>query len=271
MLAAHAAHGDAPDLLGLLPLALVAAVGLGYLVLALRAHRRQGWSAGRTVAFVFGLALIGWALAPPFDALAERDFGGHAAQHLVLAMIAPLLLVLGTPVTLLLRALPHRVGRRLGSALASRPAGLLVHPAVALALSSGGLVALYATPLYRWSTESTIVHLLVHAHLVLSGFLFAWVIAGLDPSPHRAGVRARLATLGAAIVVHAAVSQLLYAGVWLQVDEPARQLQAAGSLMYFGGDIAELVLALVMLLAARPGHAQPKAAWRVDTLRAETR
>jgi len=187
-------------------------------------------------------------------------------------MVAPLLLVLGMPVTLLLRALPHAAARRLGWLLGTRAVGVLATPLVAFLLSSGGLVVLYFTPLYRWSTESDAVHLLVHVHLVLSGFLFAWVVVGLDPTPHRASIRARLVTLGASIVVHSAVSQLLYAGLWVQVDEPARQLRAAGSLMYFGGDTAELLLALAMLVAGREGaRRQSKASWRVETLRADTR
>lgn len=252
MLVTHAGHEADPG--SSWPMVLAGLVAVAYVVGAVRAADRQGWPLRRTAAFVTGTALIAIALSPPFDAFAHDDFSGHAAQHLLLAMIAPLLLVLGMPVSLLLRALPHAAARRLGSLLSSRVMGVLATPFVAFVLTSGGLVLLYFTPLYRWSTESPTVHLLVHVHLVLSGFLFAWVIAGLDPTPHRAGVRTRLVTLGASIVVHSAIAQLLYAGLWVQVDEPARQLQAAGSLMYFGGETAELLLALVMLVAGRAGH-----------------
>lgn len=261
MLASHANHAASSGVSAYTPMLVVGAVAVAYVVCAVRAESRQGWPLRRTSAFVAGAALVALALSPPFDAFAHDDFSGHAAQHLLIAMVAPLLLVLGMPVTLLLRALPHAAARGLGSLLNTAPVRVLSTPLVALQLSSGGLVLLYFTDLYRWSTESPTVHLLVHVHLVLSGFLFAWVIVGLDPSPHRASVRTRLFTLAAAIVVHSAVSQLLYAGLWVRVDEPARQLQAAGSLMYFGGDIAELLLALVMLLAARPDH--PPAGTRV--------
>lgn len=115
-------------------------------------------------------------------------------------------------------------------------------------------MALYFTPLHELSTRYAPVHALVHVHLLLSGFLFAWVVAGLDPAARRSSVRARLLVLGVAVVVHSVVSQMLYAGLWVQVREPVAQMQAAGSLMYFGGDLAELLLALVMLLAARPGR-----------------
>jgi putative membrane protein len=252
----HHVDGTAVSLLGWLPLVLLAAAGLGYVALSLRLRTAQRWPPHRTALFLLGLALLGVALLPAFDAFADRDFAGHAAQHLLLAMLAPLALVLGTPVTLLLRALPHPMARRLGAVLNSAPVHLLTRPVVALALSSGGLVALYFTPLYQLSTEHDAVHLAVHAHLVLSGVLFAWVVVGLDPTPHRARVRTRLVILGISIAVHASVSQLLYAGLLVQVREPVVEMQAAGSLMYFGGDIAELLLAAAMLATARRDRAR---------------
>ena len=244
-------------LLAYLPLLLLAVVGAGYVWLAVQARSRagssQGWRPRRTVAFIAGLAMLSVALAPGFDEFADTDFSGHAAQHLLLAMVAPLLLVLGAPVTLLLRTLPHTAARRLGSALNSSPVHVLTLPVTALVLSSGGLVVLYFTPLYQLSTEHAGVHVAIHAHLVASGFLFAWVIAGLDPNPRRASIRTRLVVLGVSIAIHASVSQLLYAGLLVQVREPVVEMQAAGNLMYFGGDIAELLLAVTLLVTARSG------------------
>jgi putative membrane protein len=133
---------------------------------------------------------------------------------------------------------------------------VLAHPVPGLVLTSGGLIALYFTPLYQLSTEHEAVHLGVHAHLLASGLLFSWAIAGPDPAAGRASVRVRLVVLGVAIAIHAVVSQLMYAGLLVQIREPAAELQAAGSLMYFGGDIAELLLALAMLVTWRhaPGR-----------------
>ena len=226
-----------------------------YEVLAVRERRGRGWSGGRSVTFACGVLVAGVAVSPAFDERADADFGMHGAQHLLLAMVAPLGLVLAAPLTLLLRQLPHRAARRLGRALGSWPVRLLTRPAVALLLSSGGLVVLYFTPLYELSTDHEAVHRLVHLHLVAAGTLFAWVIAGPDPTPHRASVRVRLVVLGLAVAVHASVAQMLYAGIGVQVREPVHQMRAAGNLMYFGGDIAELTLALVVLLTWRSRRA----------------
>lgn len=61
--------------------------------------------------------------------------------------------------------------------------------------------------------------------------------------------------LGMALAV---LSQLLYAGALVQVPVSAVELRGAGELMYYGGDIAELLLALAMLTTWR----RPRAAGR---------
>ncbi|MGB7817345.1 MAG: cytochrome c oxidase assembly protein [Ornithinibacter sp.] len=243
---------------------LLAAMAAGYVVLVHRERRRRRWPAARPALFLVGVVIMATALSPPVDSWADSDFGGHMVQHLLLAMLGPLALVLGAPITLLLRGLPHRYARRLGRLLNTDMFHHLAHPVVALVLSSGGLVLLYFTPLYDLSTRHDGVHLLVHLHLVLAGSLFAWVIAGPDATPRRATVRTRLVVLGIAIAVHASVSQLLYAGLVVQVHEPVEQMRAAGSLMYFGGDIAELLLALAMLITWRQPAAKPRSQTQVS-------
>src|SRR5690606_35043909 len=122
----------------------------GYLLLARTARRRNpvlGWSTRRTAAFTTGLLLLDAGLLPPLAPFAGADFRGHMVQHLLVGMYAPLLLVLGAPVTLLLRTLPAASARRLTAVLHSRPARVLTHPAVALLLSTGSLALLYFTPL----------------------------------------------------------------------------------------------------------------------------
>jgi putative membrane protein len=234
------------------PMALTFGAALGYVWLWSHERDRRGWPVRRALAFLAGCTLLVVALSPVFDRYADADFGGHMAQHLLLAMLAPLLLVLAAPLTLLLRQLPHRQARGLGRLLHRRSVHVLAHPVAALVLASGGLMALYFTPLYEVSTRSDAVHGLVHVYLLASGLLFAWAIAGPDPGPGRPPVLVRLVVLGAAVAVHATVAQLLYAGLLVDVHEPAAEMQAAGSLMYFGGDTAELLLAVALLFTWRP-------------------
>ncbi|MEU3930847.1 cytochrome c oxidase assembly protein [Streptomyces sp. NPDC029044] len=251
-------HGhDAPGgALDWLPPALVLLAAAGaYLLLVRRARHRNpalGWSRWRTGFFLGGTGLLGVALLPPVALFAHEDFRGHMIQHLLIGMYAPLALVLAAPVTLLLRTLPASRGRRLTAVLHSRPARVIAHPAVALVLSAGSLVVLYFTPLYNATAAVPAAHWLLHAHFLLSGSLFAHAIAGPDPAPARPGVKARLVYLGVAIAAHAVISQLIYAGVRVHIHAPVDQVQGGAEVMYYGGDLAELLLAAALVATWRP-------------------
>ncbi|QKW35589.1 cytochrome c oxidase assembly protein [Actinomadura sp. NAK00032] len=238
-----------------LAVAGVAALAVAYLLLAHRgsgrARPRDRW---RTAMFLTGCALLAVALLPPIAPLAHEDFRGHMLQHMLLGMYAPLALVLGAPLTVLLRALPTDRARELTGALRSRPMAFLAHPIVALTLSTGSLAVLYFTPLYDATTTRPALHWLMHAHFVLSGFLFAWVIAGPDPAPSRPRVNARLLVLGAAIALHAVIAQLMYGGFLTDVDAPIAEVRGGAEIMYYGGDIAELLLAAALVATWRPAR-----------------
>ena len=222
---------------GLMLLAVLAALAYEW-----RSLHAPGWSRWRGAAFMGGAAVLMAGLALP-----AHDFTGHARQHLLVAMVAPLGLVLGAPVTLMLRTLPVGTARRLTGVLRSRPARVIAHPVPALLLSTGGLAALHLTPLYARTLTNPVLHQAVTVHFVLSGCLFAWVVAGADPAPHRPSGPARLVLLGVAIAAHATLSQLLYAGALGHVPATVADRQAGATLMYYGGDLAELALAFAVV------------------------
>ncbi|WP_423247519.1 cytochrome c oxidase assembly protein [Streptomyces decoyicus] len=239
---------------------LLAGAG-AYLLLARRARHRnpaQGWKRWRSAAFLAGLGLLALALLPPLAPLAHTDFRGHMAQHMLIGMYAPLGLVLAAPVTLLLRTLPADRARQVTALLHSRPARLLAHPALALALSTGTLALLYFTPLFHTTMRHPAGHWLLHAHFLLSGCLFAHVIAGPDPMPTRPGVPARLVYLSMAVVAHAVVAQAMYGGFFVDIHAPISQVQGGAMIMYYGGDIAELMLAVALVATWRPVRRRPE-------------
>ncbi|MFF5638810.1 cytochrome c oxidase assembly protein [Streptomyces sp. NPDC012825] len=263
----HHVHGPGHDAGGgfpeWLPPALVLSAAVGaYLLLVRRARLRNpalGWSRRRTGWFLTGVLLLGVASLPPVAPFAHEDFRGHMVQHMLIGMYAPLALVLAAPVTLLLRALPAARGRQVTGVLHSPPARVLTHPAVALALSTGSLAVLYFTPLHNAIAATPAAHWPLHVHFLLSGYLFAHVIAGPDPAPSRPGVRVRLVYLGLAITAHAVVSQLMYGGFWIDVRAPVPQVRAGAEIMYYGGDIAELLLAAALVTTWRPEPRRPAA------------
>ncbi|TYP90439.1 cytochrome c oxidase assembly protein [Blastococcus xanthinilyticus] len=236
-----------PALVAVLPAA-------GYLVGAgrLRGSGRR-WSSARTASFLLGTVLAGVALSP---AIGAGTAGGHMAQHLLLGMYAPIALVLGAPGTLLLAVLPVRGRRAVAAVLRARVVHLVSHVAVAAVLAVGLLYLLYLTPLYALSTRSEPVHSALHLHFLLSGYLYAWAVAGPDPAPRRPGMAVRVAVLVGAGGAHAFLAKLLHARA---PELPpgsghgVAEIERAAQWMYYGGHLGELVL-LVALFAAWYGH-----------------
>ncbi|MET7791857.1 cytochrome c oxidase assembly protein [Streptomyces sp900116325] len=241
----------------MLPLAGLLLLAGTYLFLTLRARGRNpvhGSRRWRTVSFLTGCALLGVALLPPMSTFAHGDFRGHMAQHLLIGMYAPLCLVLGAPVTLFLRTLPAAQARHLTGLLRSRPVHIVGHPVSALVLSTGTLAVLYFTPLYNTTMDRPDLHWLMHTHFLLSGFLFAYVIASPELASIQSSVPTRLVTLGVAIATHATISQLMYGGFLINVHAPINQVRGGAEIMYYGGDIAELLLAAALVATWRPSR-----------------
>lgn len=206
-------------------------------VLTLRG-RAVRWSRRRTLSFLIGVALLAVALLSP---LAAHDdvFTVHVVQHLLLGMFAPVFLALSAPITLALRVLaPHR-RRLLVSVLHTSPATVLTHPVTAAALSVGGVAVLNNTGLYAQAEQHEGTHILVHMHFVVSGYLFAAAIVGLDPRKHQPSMLLRCVVVVAAFAAHDTIAKLLYA------HGPAAWRTGA-LVMFYGGDAADVLLVAVL-------------------------
>lgn len=233
---------------------LVPAGAYGAGVVAL--HRRgDHWPPARAAAFAAGLVVLAVGFVPPVGTH-DGDFRFHVLQHLLIAMVAPLLLAVSAPVTLALRVTPRAVRTRLLRVLHSRAVTALTRPAVVLVAEVGSLYALYLTPLYAETEAHLWVHVLVHLHMILTGCLFSWAVAGRDPMPHRASTRGRLLLLFLAAGSHDLLAKLMYAHDRPHGAGPVADLQFGAQLMYYGGDAVEVALALAVLTSlVRPRRA----------------
>ncbi|MEH0932198.1 cytochrome c oxidase assembly protein [Micromonospora sp. CPCC 205558] len=241
---AHAGHGATlPTWFPLFPVVLLAG---GYLLAAVRDPR--GWDHRRTAAWLVGCALLAVAVGPL--AQTPADPRGHMAQHLLLGMLAPLGLVLGAPVTLLLHVAPVPIRRLVGRLLRARPLHLIAHPLSTALLSTGGLALVLLTPLYAAAERQPVLHHAVHLHYLAAGYLFAWSLAGPDPAPRRPGLAVRVGALLAAAAGHAVLAKYLYAQAETLppglTDADPEAFRSAAQLMYYGGDLAELLLAVAL-------------------------
>jgi putative membrane protein len=128
---------------------------------------------------------------------------------MVISMLSPILLLLGAPVTLALRALPSagrdRKGPRelLVALLHSRYVRIVSHPAFTIPLFIASLYALYFTPLFDFLMGSKPGHIAMMVHFLAVGLAFFWPIMGVDPGPHRPGYVMRMLELFAGMPFHA--------------------------------------------------------------------
>ncbi|WP_337022819.1 MULTISPECIES: cytochrome c oxidase assembly protein [unclassified Pantoea] len=214
-----------------------------YTFLACRRRRLSGWSGWRMASFSLGIMLIVIAVLPPIASWAHHDLRGHMLQHLLLGMFGPLGLVFGAPGTLLVRSLPGSVARRFMDLMRLPPVRLLTHPITAAFLDIGGMYLLYLTPLFGLCMSHPVLFVLVHIHFVLSGYLFTWSIAGPDPAPHRPSRELRLVVVFLATAAHAVLGKLMYGYEYPHgMSASLIEVQLAAQWMYYGGDIAELLL-----------------------------
>jgi len=176
------------------PTIITLVVGALYLSACLRsAAAGLGFPRGRAVLFCAGLLVVLVAVDGPPDAFAESSFSLHMVQHLLLQMVAAPLLVLGAPITVLLRADPPWLPRRrLTRLLRSRLLRVLTNPVLTLAAFVVVLVASHLTPLYELALENERVHQLEHTAYLLVALLLWWTAIGPDPAPRRLTSPARL-------------------------------------------------------------------------------
>lgn len=136
-------------------------------------------------------------------------FSVHMVQHMVISMLAPIMLLLGAPVTLALRALPVAGKGRKGPRelllmfLHSWYMKIVTHPAFTIPMFIASLYALYFTPMFDFLMGSTLGHIVMMTHFLLVGLFFFWPIMGVDPGPHRPGYLMRMLELFAGMPFHA--------------------------------------------------------------------
>jgi cytochrome c oxidase assembly factor CtaG len=246
--------------------------------------RGDTWSPWRTVMFL-GLGLGSFVVATQ-SALAAYDtvlFSVHMVQHMILAMLTPVFLALGAPITLAIRTVPRGGRRLLLAALHSRVAKVLTFPVVAGVLFVANPFALYLTGWYEATLRNGLLHDLNHLHFVLVGCLWFWPLLGLDPMPGRIPYPLRLLAVFTTMPLHAFLgvaimnSSTLIAGDWyaglhrswgptLQRDQ-----EIGGGILWATGDLVALVVLGVLFVqwareSAREARREDR---RLDRLEAE--
>ena len=250
----------ATDVVQVEPLQLVPAIGFGamYLVRArtLAADGRPvpGW---RKACFLGGLALIVLTLVSPLGALADELFAAHMAEHLLLADIGALLLVLGL------------TGPLLQPLLRTKALGWLrhlAHPVPAFGLWAADLFFWHLVGPHEAAVRDDVVHALQHILFVGFGINMWMALLGPLPKPAWFGNVAKLVYI---VVVRLTTTVLANVFVWsndvfFDVYAPGERAHdisphtdqvIAGSTMMVEGSILTLCLfCWLFLRSAREGQ-----------------
>lgn len=230
--------------------------------------RRRGdaWPTGRIVAWLCGCAVLLFATSSGIGRYMPAMFSVHMAAHMLLSMLVPVLLVLGAPVTLALRALPA-AGRDgppglrewLLVALHSRVSKFLTNPIVATVIFVAGFYGLYFGGIFDVAVDSHAAHVAMNVHFLLTGYLFYWVVIGVDPTPRPIPPIAKLAVVFGSLPLHAFFGVVLMGTKAVLAGDFYQSLQLSwrsdlladqrlgGGIAWSAGEVP-LVLVLIALL-----------------------
>ena len=245
---------------------LVVGFGLFFYLAGVWRLRRRGdhWPVHRTVLWVTGMLGLLWVTNGALNVYEQYLFSVHMLGHMLLSMAIPVLFVLSAPLTLAMRAIRKREDGSRGPRewvlllVHSRFAAVLTHPLVSAGLFAASLWIFYYTPLLRWAAEDHIGHTWMIIHFMITGYLFAQALVGIDPVPGRAPYPLRLILLLATMAMHAFFGLALVEGEGLLLADwygamgrtwgadPLQDQQNAGAIAWSVGEIPTVVLAVLV-------------------------
>lgn len=244
----------------------IAVLMSGLYLVGVRRLRARGdaWPVVRSVLWVLGWVVFVWATCGAPGIWGRVLFSMHMVMHMVVAMVVPLFLVAAAPITLALRTLPARRDRTWGprevllQVVHSRAVRVLSNPVLAASLFFFSLAGFYYSGLFELALTTHTGHLLMMAHFLLTGYLFAWVMIGIDPGPPRWSPLMLLVILFATVSFHAffgvaltGSEQLLAPDFFRALDlpwmtDPLADQHTAGEIAWGIGEAPTLVLAVVV-------------------------
>jgi len=237
-------------------------------LLAVRRLRRRGdaWPMGRTIGWMCGCAALLFTTSSGLGRYMPAMFSMHMVAHMLLSMLVPILLVLGAPMTLALRALPtagrgEPPGPRewLLAALHSRVSRFLTNPIVATVVFVAGFYGLYLGGIFDAAVSNHAAHVLMNLHFLVSGYLFYWVVIGIDPTPRQIPQLGKVGMVFASLPLHAFFGVVLMGMQTVLGESFYRSLQLSwhtdligdqrlgGGIAWAAGEIP-LVLVMIALL-----------------------
>ncbi|GAA1297739.1 cytochrome c oxidase assembly protein [Pseudonocardia xinjiangensis] len=241
-------------------------VTVAYLLLA----RRPGadgsrWPPLRTTAWLGAVVVLVVALDGPVAVFADVLFWVHMVQHLLLIMVVPVLLVWAQPWRLVHDAGGARARSVVDRVVGSRAARWGTAPLCSLGLYAAVVILTHLTGFQQVSVTDPAVRAAELALYLVSGYLLFLPLAGAELVPWSPPHLARFALLALSMGVDTLTGVVLmltprplapaYAAAHPGWGPTAlADQEAAGAIMWFGGDV--LMLVLMVAVAVRWGTSQ---------------
>jgi cytochrome c oxidase assembly factor CtaG len=245
------------------PVVTVLAVALAVLYLegawrVARRHPARPWPWWRTAMFLAGLAVIVLATQSGVGAYSDVLFWDHMIQHLMLIMVAPVLLVAGQPLTLLLQASRDPLHTWAKRAIRSRPATWLTWPPFGIVLYTATIVGTHLTGLMNTIMSNAALRDGEHVLYLVVGYLFFLPLVGREPIRKRISYPARLLVLFLTMPVDTFTGLILgYSNTPMTGMGPRpswapnaiSDLHSGGAVMWIGGDAIMFAVMMLVFLA----------------------
>ena len=182
----------------------------------------------------------------------------------MLRMLAPLLILLGAPLTPMLRGLPPWMLRGIvrpvvRNDLARAAYDKLTNPVISTLIFMGTLYLWQIPGGFNLALRNEFVHALMHMTMMSSGFIFYWAV--IDPAPRRSRVHYGLRVLylglivlpntilGAVITFSKSLVYTGYADVYRPFDMSLiTDQQIGGLLLWVPGDMMSVLAAGIVMI-----------------------
>ncbi len=145
------------------------------------------WPRWRTWSFLAAIAALAVATLSGLTAFERSSFAIVGTQDSLIVFVAPFLLALAAPVTLAMASSSPERAARIRAAFTGRAARVVSYPLVAAVLFGGWLFLVYYTSIFSSGLDHPAVWQLINLGLLLSGLVFAWPMAAVDPLPRPTG------------------------------------------------------------------------------------
>jgi putative membrane protein len=165
-------------------------------------HGARGASVWRLLSWVTGIAIIFVALISPVDRISDQLASAHMVQHLLLADLAPIALILGLT-KIILRPATRRIHA------IERRAGPFGHPAFGVVAYVGVMWFWHVPPLYDAALHHDGIHVIEHLSFAAAGGLYWWHLlspirsrlrlGGMGPIAYMVSTKVLVGFLGVAL------------------------------------------------------------------------